>query len=266
MAKWNFGRCLDVTLKYEGGMSTDRRDPGNWTGGKVGKGELRGTKFGIAAASFPNVDIKNLTKAEAAAIYMSSYWNKLRGDDLPAGLDMVTFDYGVNSGVSRSAKELQRCVGTTPDGVIGSVTLDMAKRAPAVATIKRMCAARMSFLQGLKTWRTFGKGWSRRVADVEAVAVSMALSATLSPSSVSVAIDTEAVAARKISKDATAAAGGLGTGAVVGGGTGAVFSPERIWISLAVIVVLLAGAAAFSWIARKHKDRAEAYERAAVRV
>lgn len=172
MAKENFAACLADVLKHEGGYTADRRDPGNWTGGKVGSGTLRGTKKGIAAASYPALDIKNLTDAKIAEIYEANYWRKIRGDDLPAGVDLSGMDYSVNSGVSRSAKELQRVVGVEADGRIGPVTILAVKAADPRAVIKGHCGRRMSFLRGLAIWNTFGRGWSTRVANVEAKALS----------------------------------------------------------------------------------------------
>ena len=98
-----FAACLPVTLGFEGVYSTVRADPGNWTGGKVGKGELKGTKKGIAASAYPDLDIVHLTDAEIAAIYERDYWRPIRGDELPAGPDLMTFDFAVNSGTSRGA-------------------------------------------------------------------------------------------------------------------------------------------------------------------
>lgn len=172
MAKGNFPACLADVLVHEGGYTADRRDPGNWTGGKVGVGELRGTKKGIAAASYPHLDIKNLTDAKIAEIYEANYWRKIRGDELPAGVDLSGMDYSVNSGVSRSAKELQRVVGVTVDGRIGPATILATRSMDARTVIKGHCGRRMSFLRSMAIWNTFGKGWSTRVANVEAKALS----------------------------------------------------------------------------------------------
>ena len=111
MTASNFDRALSLVLQYEGGFTDDRRDPGNWTGGKVGAGQLNGTKKGIAAASFPHLDIKNLTDAQIAEIYRAKYWNRVRGDELPSGIDLSTMDGGVNSGPARSVRWLQAALG-----------------------------------------------------------------------------------------------------------------------------------------------------------
>ena len=73
---------VNSILPHEGGFTIDRNDPGNWTGGKVGKGKLKGTKYGIAANTYPKLDIKNLTVAQAEAIYKRDYWDAYHFGDL----------------------------------------------------------------------------------------------------------------------------------------------------------------------------------------
>ena len=175
MTASNFDRALSLVLQYEGGFTDDRRDPGNWTGGKVGAGQLNGTKKGIAAASFPHLDIKNLTDAQIAEIYRAKYWNRVRGDDLPSGIDLSTMDGGVNSGPPRSVRWLQAALGETQDGAVGPITLDAARKADAPKIIRAHCAKRLGFVKSLAIWNTFGKGWARRIANVEATALSWVL-------------------------------------------------------------------------------------------
>lgn len=102
----DFDKALDITLELEGRskLSLNRNDPGNWTGGKIGSGELKGTKFGISAKAYPNLDIKNLTFEAAKAIYLSDYWNKAKCDKFPWPMNAAVFDFAVQSGVSRSLK------------------------------------------------------------------------------------------------------------------------------------------------------------------
>lgn len=227
MAKGNFPACLADVLVHEGGYTADRRDPGNWTGGKVGVGELKGTKKGIAAASYPHLDIKNLSDAKIAEIYEANYWRKIRGDELPSGVDLSTMDYGVNSGPSRSAKDLQRVVGVTVDGRIGPATILATKAADPRTVIKGHCARRMSFLRSLAIWNTFGKGWSRRVANVEAKALSWVSSKSQ--------LEADAKAARD---KAVAQGGGAAVG--TGGGVGVDQAPELAGLPLWAIVAVVA--------------------------
>lgn len=257
MARSNFPAVMDEVFRHEGGLSMIRSDPGNWTGGKVGVGELRGTNFGIASHAHPNVDIKNLTKAQAREIYRRQYWNPIKGDDLPAGIDLVTMDPAVNSGVSRGARWLQQALGgVTVDGRIGPQTVSASQKADPVPVIKRACATRMGFLRGLRTWGTFGTGWSRRVASVEAVSVRMATEAQgAKPRPVLIAEKDQAVA--RAQRD-QAGAGGT----VVGGGATTLADiPLTGLIAVGVVVVI---AVIMVLGHRKHElDRAEAYQREA---
>jgi lysozyme family protein len=230
MAKGNFPACLADVLVHEGGYSVVRSDPGNWTGGKVGVGELKGTQKGIAAASYPHLDIKNLTDAKIAEIYEANYWRPIRGDELPSGVDLSGMDYSVNSGVSRSAKDLQRVLGVTVDGRVGPVTVLAARSQDPRATIKGHCARRMSFLQSLAIWNTFKNGWSRRVANVEAKALSW------------VSSKAQLEADAKEAKDAAVKQGG---GAVIttGGGIGVDQAPDMaglpVWAIVAVVAAIV---------------------------
>ena len=160
--KANFDRCLSEVLQHEGGYVNDPHDPG---------GE---TNMGISKRSYPKENIKAMTRARAAVIYRRDFWDAVRGDDLPAGLDLVAFDAAVNSGVSRGAKWLQTALGVSTDGRIGPKTIAAAKAAHSEAVIDRAIAARMSFLRTLSTWSRYGRGWTSRVESVREVATSMA--------------------------------------------------------------------------------------------
>ena len=99
---------IDRLLSHEGGFTDDRRDPGNWTGGKVGAGLLKGTKFGIAANTYPALDIKNLTRAQAVAIYRWDFWERARCDRLPAVVAFQLLDGAVNSGIAQASPSESR--------------------------------------------------------------------------------------------------------------------------------------------------------------
>lgn len=161
----NFDKAFELLIGHEGGYTTLRSDPGNWTGGKVGVGVLKGTKYGIAANSYPNEDIKNLTLARAKQIYKRDYWDKVWGDRLPASLAFHVFDMAVNSGISRGVKLLQKTVGSAQDGIMGPATLRAAQAMDVNAAIMLYSANRLKFYTSLSTFGTFGKGWTNRVAN-----------------------------------------------------------------------------------------------------
>lgn len=261
MAKGNFPACLGVTLVYEGGFTKDSRDPGNWTGGKVGVGKLKGTKFGISAASYPDLDIERLTAGSVQPIYEERYWKPICGDDLPFGIDLATFDFGVNSGPARAARTLQSVLKVTADGRIGPQTLKAVILADAKQTIQALCARRLSFLSGLATWATFKRGWSRRVADIEAKAVAMWM--TRGAGKIGNA-ERRALLEEADKADASAAAQKNSAGGAAGGGTvagaGSVMSWEPSWWMIAGVAALVGLIIAVLIIkARQNRDRAEAY-------
>lgn len=161
----NFDKAFDLLIGHEGGFTDNRSDPGNWTGGKVGVGVNKGTKYGIASNSYPNLDIKNLTLDQAKAIYKRDYWNKVKGDELPQELAFHVFDMAVNSGISRGIKLLQKTVGTNQDGLIDPATLAAVKKMDSHKAVLLYNAHRLQFYTSLSTFSTFGKGWVNRVAN-----------------------------------------------------------------------------------------------------
>lgn len=166
-----FAECLKLLLVHEGGNDDDPRDPGGRTSRGVIQSEWsewRKTHPGLPS------DVWKAPNAQVAAIYREKYWDALCCDELPHGVDYAVFDYGVNSGISRSAKLLQRLVGVPQDGIVGPQTVAHAHDVDAEEFVDRFCDERLAFLRGLGTWGTFGRGWSNRVRDVRADAKAMA--------------------------------------------------------------------------------------------
>ena len=162
-----FAQAFAMVVGHEGGYCNEGNDPGNWTSGRVGSGQLIGTKFGISAAAYPTVDIANLTLADAQMIYRRDYWIKSAADRLPPALALLVFDASVNNGVGRAARWLQLAVGTAQDGLIGPGTLAAVEAKVAQLGGAALCAEfqarRLVFMADLPTWRAFGLGWARRL-------------------------------------------------------------------------------------------------------
>ncbi|WP_428427331.1 glycoside hydrolase family 108 protein [Pararhizobium sp.] len=259
MTASNYPASLKLVLKHEGGNVDHPKDPGGRTSRGITKAVYDSWRKSKGQALR---DVFTATEAEVAAIYRRNYADKVRFDDLPAGLDYATFDGAVNSGVSRGAKWLQSALGVSSDGVVGAGTVAAATKADAVKTIKAMCAKRMGFLRGLSTFTTFGRGWTSRVAGVEASAVGMALSSKgASKSSILKAAAIESDVASKNSK--SAATTSAGSGAASGGA-----ASQADWSNLTGIesILLLAAAAGLVALAiylihrsRTQSARAEAY-------
>lgn len=170
----DFLKCLPHILKYEGGYSDHSRDPG----GATNMGITQATLANWRKKSVTKEDVLNLTVEEAADIYKANYWDSCRCDDLPLPLALVVFDCAVNSGIYRAGIWLQATVHAGQDGKIGNGTLAAlktfvdAREFPYL--INGILDKRLAFLQSLKTWDTFGKGWSVRVESLRKVALSWA--------------------------------------------------------------------------------------------
>ena len=166
----SFEQAFAVIVGVEGGFDGGQSDPGNWTGGGVGRGELRGTKFGISAAAYPALDVAALTLADAQAIYRRDYWDRIAADRLTPALALLVFDAAVNNGVARASKWLQSAVGAVADGMIGDQTLaavaTFVSTHDGAALCTEFLAQRLVFMAALPTWRLFGLGWARRLCSL----------------------------------------------------------------------------------------------------
>lgn len=154
--------AISKTLTYEGGYSNNPKDPGGPTNWGITLADARRYWKRASTAA----DVKAMPKSVAIQIYRQKYWAKMGCDGRPSGVDFVDFDLGVNSGVGRTAQFRN--------------ALDPLGLSP-VEYVKRHSAKRLSFLHSLRTWSVFGKGWGRRVADVEAFGVALALGSTGKP-------------------------------------------------------------------------------------
>ena len=170
MSAENYQASLKRVLIHEGGYSNDAGDPGG------------ATMWGITHIDYDayrrlkgesTQDVRRMSVQERDEIYRKKYWTGGRCDDLPDGVDYVMFDGAVNSGVAQSAKWLQRALGVLADGHIGDRTLLAAHEADPAELIRSMCDQRRKFLRSLRTFSRFGRGWMRRVNEVEAAALAM---------------------------------------------------------------------------------------------
>lgn len=169
----NFPLSLTLVLAHEGGYVDHRLDPGGATNRGITRRTLARWRGVSPYLKLPKSEVKGLTIKEAGEIYKANYWDRMKCDNLPSGVDYAVFDYAVNSGPGRSAKALQRAVGATVDGSIGPNTLKAVSNHHPKTIIKRLIKGRMSFLQRLRTWKTFGRGWTNRVNGVLAHALEM---------------------------------------------------------------------------------------------
>jgi lysozyme family protein len=167
--KENFEKALAAVLHHEGGFVNHPADPG----GMTNLGCTKKVWEEWVGRPVTEAEMRALKPSDVGPLYKARYWDKVRGDDLPAGVDYAVFDCAINSGTGRAAKFLQEIVGATADGAIGPGTLRAVAAVPPAEIVEKFNARRLSFLQALPTWATFGKGWGRRVNDVASVSTSM---------------------------------------------------------------------------------------------
>ena len=156
--KNNFDKCLHMLLEHEGGYVNNVHDKGGMTNLGVTK---RVYDDWIGRESTEQ-EMRDLTPDDVAPIYKKNYWDRVKGDQLPSGVDWCAFDWAVNSGSGRPAKAIQRAVGATQDGAIGNQTLGLVAEKDPKFIIDYVYTVRQAFYEGLDDYKHFGRGWSRR--------------------------------------------------------------------------------------------------------
>ena len=168
--KENFDLAFHALLKHEGGFGIHPKDPG----GMTNLGVTKRAWEDYVGHTVTEAEMRALTPDTVKAFYRERYWNAIGGDSLPGGVDYCCFDCAVNSGPRQAIKFLQRAVKVTDDGILGSGTRTAITDTDSRLIISRITASRLDFLQKLPTFTTFGKGWVRRVREVETLANSLA--------------------------------------------------------------------------------------------
>jgi len=156
--KENFDKCLEMLLSHEGGFVNHPEDPG----GITNLGVTKKVYDEWTGSESTEQEMRDLTPDDVAPIYKKNYWDRVKGDSLPSGLDWACFDWCVNSGSGRPAKAVQRAVGATQDGAIGPQTLGLIMEKDPEEIINYVYGVRQDFYKSLKTFETFGRGWTRR--------------------------------------------------------------------------------------------------------
>lgn len=278
--KASFAKSMSAVLVHEGGFVNHPKDPGGATMQGVTQRVYDNYRKGLKK---PAQSVRKMVSAERDAIYRKQYWQAAKCDSLPVGVDYVVFDGAVNSGVSQSVKWLQRALGNLyngqVDGLIGPTTLDAVARVTDYdVLIAKICERRMAFLKALKTWRTFGKGWTARVAGVKRMGQAMA---TGGGSGYQVA-HVEGGSSKALIQDAKSppskAVADLSSGVGIGGGAltqsidegkgalsqvvGVSVFVDNLYAILSVAsVVLVLGGLGYRWYAaRKKKELADALD------
>lgn len=160
-----FDVCFDRLIGHEGEFSNDPKDPGNWTGGRFNVGVLLGTKYGIAANTYPDLDIKNLTLDKAKEIYWRDWWLKAGAEYLTKDMVYQMWQFAINAGMSNARRCLQRAVGVADDGLIGPVTIEAIKKMDPKDIPLRFIGFVLKHYTSLENFTRYGRGWTNRSAD-----------------------------------------------------------------------------------------------------
>ena len=165
----NFDQCMKWVLHHEGGFVNHPDDPG----GITNHGVTKKVYEEWVEREVSEQEMRDLTHEDVAPIYKKNYWDRIKADDLPSGVDWSSFDWCVNSGSGRPAKAIQRIVGATADGAIGPMTLKSIASQEPKMLVEKMYDQRQEFYENLKTFDTFGRGWTRRNKETKETALEM---------------------------------------------------------------------------------------------
>jgi len=173
----NWDQAFKQMLKSEGGFTDDERDDGN----KLPDGRKGSTMLGVTQYNWEqhvghqvtHDDMRKLTAADVEPLYKKKYWDVVRADELPSGIDYAVFDMGVNAGPGRSIKLMQSALGVTPDGGFGAITMAAVQAADPVVLIEKFSQEKEAFYRSLEKFTVYGEGWLNRVAAVKQKATSM---------------------------------------------------------------------------------------------
>jgi lysozyme family protein len=237
MSASSFDEALRRLLVHEGGYSNHPSDPGGPTNFGITLRDYRKYVKPNATAS----DVRTMKLAEAKAIYRSKYWDALRCDQLPAGVDYAVFDYGVNSGIGRSGKVLRRVLGLADDThVVTPAVIAAVHKSEPRDLVLRISAERLRFLKALRTWPVFGNGWARRVEEVKSAALRMTSTAGAGHSTQGQPVPAPGKAITPLERNKQKGS----TGAVVATGTVAAQQAHaaglRPWVIVLIILVTVA--------------------------
>lgn len=243
-----FERSHAVTSRWEGGWSDHPADPG------------KQTMYGVTQAVYdawrktqklPLQNVRAITRDEALAMFFADYWNVIPCETLADGVDLAVYDAAVNSGVGRARKWLLASLDRGNDHA---------------KTVKAICARRLGFVEALRTWKIFGKGWAARIADIEAKGVAWALAAAHEPVQVRQQLGSEAKKAETAKQAQTKGAAGAGTLGAASGGSALVnggADPVAGWLLAGGLLLGLVLAAFLVWRLVVNSHRARAYAQAA---
>jgi lysozyme family protein len=158
----DFRRAIDIIIAtHEGGFQNRADDPGNWTA----DGQLKGTKFGISAHSFPTVDIENLTLTEAEDLYRQTWGHFAEIADqevltkvLDLAVNMQWGDKG-NATLILQRAITERGIKVAVDGVFGPRTATACNNLEPNALLREICNQAQIMYAHIETAKPEMKAW-----------------------------------------------------------------------------------------------------------
>lgn len=167
----DFDQSFERLIGHEGGFQADPADRANWVTGVIGKGELRGTKYGISAMSYPGEDIRNLTLARAKELYRRDFWGPAGCDLVPDPVKFILFTIAVHTSAPRkpvtAIKMLQRAVGVLDDGQVGPKTQMAVTTMNGYKLAARLMGHYIDYTNNNRDqYARYGAGWSQRAAEM----------------------------------------------------------------------------------------------------
>lgn len=246
----NFNDCLPIILRHEGGYVDHPRDPG----GATNRGVTIGTLSAWLGRRASKAEVKALTVDQVRPIYKTKYWDVVNADGYRRGADLAVFDAAVNSGPGRAIKWAKASSKAGSD--------------PA-AFVNLFCDIRLGFLRRLGTWDAFGKGWSRRVADIRAKGVRMAMQAKgANPGTIRFEMTRQhSAAVEKAKRDTNKAVASSTPAAPVALAPAATGWDWTAIIASGAVLLIVGGAVAFLFIrAGNRRDEAQAFKMEAANV
>ena len=165
----NFAECLSALLEDEGGFVNNSHDPG----GMTNLGVTKTTWENWSRRTVTEQEMRELNRDLVAPLYQTNFWDAVKGDNLPTGVDYVVFDFAVNGGPGRARKFIQEAAGVEADGSIGPGTLAAIASMDAIDLVNKFTDIKEEYYKSLSTFETFGKGWLARAEKVQGRALKM---------------------------------------------------------------------------------------------
>lgn len=165
----SYAACLAFTLQQEGGFVDNPADPGGATNHGITIATLEAYQHGATIEM-----LKSISPDLVSAIYRRDYWTVMGAGNLPDGVNLMVFDFGVNAGPARSVGFLQIVAGVKRDGLDGALTQAAIAKMSPIDVIAKLSGLQRAYYQALPGFNTFGDGWIARTERRVTLALKMA--------------------------------------------------------------------------------------------